>query len=315
MGLRYKIAIIGAGYTAKEHIKAFQDIECVDVVGIYTRTKEKANLLSKEFNIPVVADSIENLYKLTKADLVVVTVNETSMKDVALECVRYPWVLFLEKPPGLNLIEAREIQQFSKKYDKKTYVALNRRFYSSTLAAQQNLHSLKDEKRFIHIRDQQDIHFAKSLGFPEIVLNYWMYANSIHLIDYFSIFSEGEVTSVKNISANHSYPGVVLAHILFSNGDEGLYEGHWGFPGPWEITVSTSKIRWELRPLEKARYQLPNERVQHEIEPSAVDIKFKPGYRLQAEEIVKVLQGVPSKTPSLEESLKSMQIICNIFNK
>lgn len=315
MGLRYKIAVIGAGYTAKEHIKAFQDIECVDVVGIYSRTQEKANHLSKEFNIPIIADSIENLYQLTKADLVVVTVNETSMKDVALECVRYPWILFLEKPPGLNLNEAKEIEQFSKKYAKEIYVALNRRFYSSTLAAQRNLHDLKGEKRFIHIRDQQDIESAKSLGFPEVVLNYWMYANSIHLIDYFSIFSEGEVTTVKNINGSHSYPGVILAHILFSNGDEGLYEGHWGFPGPWEITISTSQIRWEFRPLEKARYQLPNERIQHEVEPSAADIKFKPGYRLQAEEIVKILQGTPSKTPTLEECLKSMQIIYDIFDK
>ena len=41
-----KVAIIGAGYMAKEHIKAFQDIKNVQIIGIYSRTYLNAQNLA-----------------------------------------------------------------------------------------------------------------------------------------------------------------------------------------------------------------------------------------------------------------------------
>ncbi len=65
-----KVAVIGAGYMAQEHIKVFSSIDGVTVVGIHSRTKDKAQSVAAQFDIPFVAETILDLYENTKADLV-----------------------------------------------------------------------------------------------------------------------------------------------------------------------------------------------------------------------------------------------------
>ena len=49
MGLdrKIKVAFIGAGNMAKEHIKAFSSLENVELTGIFSRTKEKSEALTQ----------------------------------------------------------------------------------------------------------------------------------------------------------------------------------------------------------------------------------------------------------------------------
>ena len=45
-----KLAVIGAGYMAEEHIKAFKDMPNLQVCGIFSRTKEKAQKIANRYN-------------------------------------------------------------------------------------------------------------------------------------------------------------------------------------------------------------------------------------------------------------------------
>ena len=93
----YKVAIIGAGSMAREHIKAFSSIPGATVAGIHSRTISKANALAAEFSIPNVVHNLADLYIETKADIVVVTVSILGMLEVAQEVVKHPWVCLFEK--------------------------------------------------------------------------------------------------------------------------------------------------------------------------------------------------------------------------
>src|ERR1041385_1274629 len=95
-----KVAIVGAGNMAREHIRAFMDVPGVVVAGIHSRTRARAESLAAEFGIGHVCDSAAELYDRTRADLVVVTVSETSANPVARTCFEFPWTILLEKPPG-----------------------------------------------------------------------------------------------------------------------------------------------------------------------------------------------------------------------
>ncbi len=55
---KIKVALIGAGYTANEHLKAFRDIEEVEITGIFSRTREKAESLATKYNILNVCDTL-----------------------------------------------------------------------------------------------------------------------------------------------------------------------------------------------------------------------------------------------------------------
>ena len=307
-----RVAIIGGGATSREHIKAFRDMPGVTVTGIWNRTRDKAAALASEFSVPVVADSIDALYAQTKADLAVLAVYETAINPVVKQALAHPWAILMEKPVGLDLADAEDIARAVKAAGNRVFVGLNRRFISSTQAALADL-STDPGPRFIHVQDQQSLDVARQIGHADAVVRNWMYANSIHLVDYLRALGRGkivEVTPVVRWSADK--PGVVVAKVAFDSGDIGLYEGIWNGPGPWACTVSTPRRRWELRPLEKAVFQNSGERKQNQVDTPAWDTDFKPGFRLQAERTVGALRG-ESGAITLDDAVETMRLVRDIF--
>ena len=98
-----KVAFIGAGNMTTHHMKAFASINSVEITGIYSRTFEKANLLSTLYPTCKVYNTIEDLYTETNSDLVVISVPELATELVCLESFKYPWKCLVEKRIGYNL--------------------------------------------------------------------------------------------------------------------------------------------------------------------------------------------------------------------
>ena len=309
----FAVAIVGAGYMGREHIRAFANVPGVTIAGIHSRTRPRAEALAKEFGIPYVCDSVPELHERTQADLVVVAVPETAANAVSRACFEFPWTVLMEKPPGYNLRDAEEIQSAATDKHRKVLVGLNRRFLSSTRAALADL-AQYDSPRFIHVQDQQNLEEAASYGHADVVVENWMYANSIHVVDYLPAFGRGKITSVTPVFAwDPKTSQVVVAKIEFDSGDTGLYEGIWKGPGPWAVSVTTPEKRWEMRPLERAAFQVWGERRLQPVEVHPMDRDFKPGLRLQAEMAVAAALGKPSDSPSLEEAMETMRLIDAIF--
>ena len=298
---------------AEEHVRAFAAMDGVEVVGIYSRTYSKAITLAKKYGINSVCNSISELYNITNSDAVIIAVSETSTKDICYEAFKFQWVALVEKPLGHNLEEAIDITEEAKKTNSKVFVALNRRQYSSTKRVLNEL-KISDQPRLIHVMDQQDPRAARLAGRPEEVVKNWMYANSIHLIDYLKLLGRGDITSVDRlVKWIPDTPQFVIAKISFSSGDIGLYEAIWNGPGPWAVTVTTQEKRWELRPLEQAAFQVYGSRQLQPIETDIMDSKFKPGFYSQAEELVKAVQGLPHTLVSAQEALQSMKLVEEIY--
>jgi predicted dehydrogenase len=308
-----KVAIIGAGYMAREHIRAFQDVPGVSVVGLHSKTRTKAEALAKEFGQILVCDSVAELFEKTQADLVVVAVPILAMKAVCETCFEYPWAALIEKPVGYNLAEAEEIEASARARNRRAFVALNRRHYGSTRTVQADLANLTGT-RLIKVQDQEAPVAALESGEPELVVQNWMFANSIHLIDFFSMFGRGKVVRVeRTIRFDKVRPRYVAATITFESGDVGLYEAIWDGPAPWSVTVNTDNKRWEMRPLEKAAFQLGGTRVLQQSQEDVWDSQFKPGLRHQAQMAVQAAKGQPSELPTLQDALESMRLAHAIY--
>ena len=307
------VAIVGAGYMAREHIRAFQNRENTRIVGIMSRSREQAENLSREFSIPQVYDSISELYEATNAELVVVTVPELEANRVSRACFEYPWTVLMEKPAGYNIEDAEEIASVAKDKKRRVFVALNRRFYSSTRAALADLEE-NTSPRFIYLQDQEDTKRALEAGQPKLVVENWMYANSIHVIDYFCLFGRGEIIAVEPVIPwQGEGTQIVAAKVQFDSGDVGLYQGIWNGPGPWSASINTPEKRWELRPLEQAGYQLAGQRKLESVAIHIWDQEFKPGLRLQAQEAVRAALGGETSLATLEDGLRSMRLVRDIF--
>ncbi|MDR3175943.1 MAG: Gfo/Idh/MocA family oxidoreductase [Desulfovibrio sp.] len=310
-----KVAVVGAGYMAREHIRAFGDIPGVTVAGILSRTSARAEALAAEFGVACIGESMRGLYEATRADLLVIAVPELAAFSVIRAALDHPWTILAEKPVGYCQEEAEAICALVEAQGRRLYVALNRRFYGATLAAARDL-AQRSGPRFIEVLDQQDQAAALAASQPERVVRNWMYANSIHLVDYFLQFGRGEIVGVDAVLPwkPHS-PGHVAALLRFSGGDVGYYHAVWNGPGPWACFVSTPETRWELRPLEQARRQMRGERMLTEQEAEPWDAAFKPGLRRQAEEAVKTALGLPSLSVPLAEANKTMRLIRSIYEQ
>ncbi len=308
-----RIALVGAGGMILEHGRAFADVPGVELVGITNRTRSKAEDVAKQLGGPAVYDTIDEMWAKTQADLVVMAVYETAILDVAKNCFSHPWAVFMEKPIGLDHAEAIDVGKAAAVSERKVWVGLNRRALGSTTKA---LEDLADDPgpRFIHVQDQQSLETARVIGHAENVVKNWMYANSIHLVDYLLTFGRGKPTSVEQIVPwSFDTPGVVLAKVTFDSGDIGLYEAIWNGPGPWACTISTPRRRWELKPLETARYQNADERILHDVDAVAADTEFKPGFRLQAERVVEAWRGNHSTAPTIDDALQTTELIASIY--
>jgi len=298
---------------AREHLRAFGAIPYVSLTGIHSRTRSKAEQLAAEFNVSTVSDSIAELYEASQADLVVVAVSETDVESVGMECFEFPWAVLLEKPPGLDVAEAERMNSAANDRGRMALVALNRRFLSSTMTVLADLESMEG-RRHIRVQDQEDEAQAKTIGHPPAVIENWMYANSIHLIDFFSLFGRGNITRVSPVLCwDPDEPRLVAATIEFDSGDTGLYEAVWNAPGPWSVSVTTSEKRWELKPLEIASFQLAGQRQSVSVPMHQRDEDFKPGFKLQAESAVAAAMGEPSDCPTLADGLKTMRLIQSIY--
>jgi predicted dehydrogenase len=309
------IAFIGAGNMSNEHARAFAEIPGVRLAGICSRTRERSVSLAAKYLIPEVCDSIADLYERTKAQIVVISVPELFVRDVCLEAFRFPWICLIEKPAGYDLADAEAIAAAARQHDRKAFVAFNRRHYSSTRKVLDDL-SRVDGERFVHVCDQEDPRAALASGQPELVTRNWMYANSIHLIDYFRILGRGEIVNVDPVFHwTPENPKFVAAKIRYASGDIGLYQCVWNGPGPWSVTVTTQQKRWEMRPLEQAAFQVYGSRVLEKVEVDEIDTKFKPGLRFQAGELIKAALREPHSLPSLEDSLESMRLVKAIYRE
>lgn len=310
-----KVAFIGAGYMTTEHIKAFKDIPGVVLAGIYSRTQSRAEKLALESGVSAVCGSIAELYETTQAKLVVISVPELSVREVCLEAFKYPWTCLIEKPAGYNLYDAEQILHGAKQLDRQAYVALNRRHHSSTHVVLEDINQQKG-LRLIHVYDQQDQIAARKAGQPELVVKNWMYANSIHVIDYFNLLGRGRIVSVTPlVKWTPDNPQFVVSKITYDSGDIGIYEAVWNGPGPWAVTITTQDKRWEIRPLEQAMVQPYGSRKLESVVTHEWDTRFKPGLRLQADEAVKASRGEIHNLPTLADAMKSMKLVQAIYGR
>lgn len=310
---KFKIAVVGAGNMASEHIKAFSDIDDVELVAITSRRIESANVLAEKNNLSYTYTSLSAMYQQHQPDGLIIAVPELQTYGVLMEASSFPWSILVEKPVGCDCFEARKIFEELKHRQNSIFVAFNRRHYSSTKAVLNQIQH-EDGPRVVVINDQEDPDSALADNRPKLVVENWMYANSIHLIDYFTFFCRGELVRVNNVIPWRGMSTeFTLSELEFSSGDKGIYMSYWNRPHPWVVSVSSKEKWWEIRPIESASRISKASRVPVVIEKDKWDLLFKPGLRQQAEEFIKHLRQEKHNLPNLSGSLQTMELVKKLY--
>ena len=113
-----------------------------------------------------------------------------------------------------------------------------------------------------------------------------MYANSIHMVDYFRIFCRGSIKKIIHLNTFKSTfdRKILISKIFFSSGDIGIYKAFWDLQNKWEVKVISKNILINLFPLEKISIYENNSKLKN---INLKKNKFKDGYLKQINDVEK----------------------------
>lgn len=132
---RFPILIIGTGGIVKDaHLPAYR-LAGFPVWGVYNRTRDRAESLAKEYNIPNIFDNLDAALAAAPKDVVFDLALPASMFAVTLRKLPRGSHVLIQKPMGETLAQAREILNVCRERNLQAAINCQLRFASFVMAA------------------------------------------------------------------------------------------------------------------------------------------------------------------------------------
>ena len=123
-----KFAILGCGFWSQFQLGGWQELEGVECVALFNRTKLKADTLAQRFNVPATYDDAEELFKNEDIDFVdIITDVDSHAKYVAM-AAKYGKEVICQKPMAPSFDVAKEMMKVTQEAGVKYYVHENYRW-------------------------------------------------------------------------------------------------------------------------------------------------------------------------------------------
>jgi len=307
-----RIAVIGAGRIARQHLRVLVTFEDVEIVGVCNRGGSDLTPLAAQYHIPQTFSDWRRMLEVTAPEAVVIAVSHFETVGVTAGCLSLGLPCLIEKPPGFTVAETASLAELAERQGVINMVALNRRYYSvmdHALAAVREHGPLMG----IAIEAPENIRLLRDQAkIDSRVLDRWLVANNIHAVDLFRRIG-GEVAEVHAFRQRWHEPTAdsFSATIQLSNGVLGTFVAHWQAPGPWRLQLYGEGVRACLEPLERGELWFADGTSQT-IPIDPVDREFKAGFYTQASAFVDaVIRQSPAPPPAsdLADAVKTMELL------
>jgi len=304
-----KTIFIGLGDIAQKHIEVLKNIDC-KVAGVLTRNYEKTLEKANQLGIEKVYKSINEISS-NDCDFFMILTSPENNGTILKNILQFKKAILVEKPVSFSSKDIDDIIESNTKYKTPIMVGMNRRFYSVFHKGLEYL-KMKDKKiDSIVIEAPEKIEQIKqSRKFSKLVIENWMFCNSIHCIDLIRFFG-GDVEKIETNSNPTKNVYNAVGHC--EKDIEFTYISNWYSPGSWSVTLYADDIRITFNPLEKGIILKNN--IKEEIFPSPEDIKFKPGFYGQLQHFMKNVINNKNSWPSsnLEDHRESIRLVEEIY--
>jgi predicted dehydrogenase len=250
-----KVAILGAGFMAKEYFKALSAFGIKDVL-VVSRTERSAEEWKTNFGSECISGGFlgDNGLDRERYDLVIVATPVHVLKVAAEHAVkREQGNVLVEKPGSLYSSDLEEWARVLDRNEARVRIAFNRLTYPSFL----QLKDIVEEEggitscRYMFTEWLHTINFKNNI---EDVYRRWGIANSLHVISmaHALIGMPKTMTTYRSgkldwhpVGERFSGSGVTDRDVLFS------YHADWNSAGRWGVEIMTRKNAYRLIPLEK----------------------------------------------------------------
>jgi predicted dehydrogenase len=306
------IWLIGAGSMAREYAKVLNALDSsFEVIG---RGINSVSDFEKITGFKAKAGGISKALKEQPApEAAIVAVGVKQLAEVSTSLIKSGTRrILLEKPGGLNFDQIRTLNDVADEYGASVWLAYNRRFYASTLKAEEMIAEDKGALS-VHFEFTEWSHTIRDLYKEAGVKEHWFLGNSTHVVDlvvhlcgvpkdwhsWHSGSLDWHPTSSRFVGA-----GVTDSGTLFS------YLADWEAPGRWGVEILTRKRRYIFRPMEELHITSQGSvEVEHVSINNSLDLRFKPGLFRQT---MSFLQNDTTKLCSLSEQVEHTKIYSQI---
>jgi len=134
---KIKIAIVGAGVWGRTHAGIFREHPLVETVGIFDLDRERAGAVAKEFGIPAVYGSLDDMLRESGCEAVSIVTPDHLHAETAVLCARAGKHLLIEKPLATSRPDVERILEAAEKNRVRVMVDLHNRWSPPFAAAKQ----------------------------------------------------------------------------------------------------------------------------------------------------------------------------------
>jgi UDP-N-acetylglucosamine 3-dehydrogenase len=106
---KVRIGLIGSGLFGESHLQAFRAVRIAEVAAVYDLDRERAEQMAREFGIPIVCNSLDEICALVELDAIDVVTPEDKHFDPVTCALGNGKHVFVEKPLALDLEECKSM--------------------------------------------------------------------------------------------------------------------------------------------------------------------------------------------------------------
>lgn len=220
---RVRVAVIGAGQMANRvHYPSLQAQEGVDIVGICDLSPERLNDTADKYGVEGRFSDYRKMIEQTTPNAVYAIGPPDAMYDIWQWCLVAGVDLFVEKPLGLTLHQARALAYLAEKHGNITQVGFQRR--NSPLLTTLLEHCSR-RGPVVH----SVCRFYKADATPFLGARDHMMDDGVHAIDTLRAICGGEVVNVVSTTKRVGVPDInfISATLTFDNGSTGVLLNSW----------------------------------------------------------------------------------------
>lgn len=283
--MKQSIWLIGAGQMAIDYAKILLNLKIpFQVIG---RGEVSAINFHKKTGMNVIEGGLDKF--LTSSPVlpthVIVATGVEELGSVTTTLLHYGVKnILIEKPGGIDFKEIENNDNLARLNSAQVFVAYNRRFYASVLAANKIIEQDGGVKSFFFEFTEWS-HLIQDMQKTSECKENWFLGNSSHVVDLafylggcpkeISCYTQGSL-SWHHRSSSFAGAGRSDKNALFS------YIANWNAPGRWGIEIMTEKHRLIFRPLEKLSVMnIGSVNIESINIDDSLDVMFKPGLYLQ----------------------------------
>lgn len=126
--MKLRFAVVGTGYWANFQIPAWMELEGIELVALYNRTKSKAEILARQYSVPRVYDNFDLLLQNEDLDFIDIITDVESHADFTERAMKKGVAVVCQKPMAPTLETARRMLDTSRQFNVKFMIHENWRW-------------------------------------------------------------------------------------------------------------------------------------------------------------------------------------------